>query len=55
LREQTVAALQKVLIESDTLVVLILDQNGGDVIGLVTLHDLLRAESALAQNAASDV
>jgi CIC family chloride channel protein len=55
LREQTVAALQKMLIESDTLVVLILNRNDGDVIGLVTLHDLLRAESAIAQNAASDV
>jgi CBS domain-containing protein len=55
LREQTVAALQKMLIESDTLVVLILNRKDGDVIGLVTLHDLLRAESAIAQNAASDV
>jgi CIC family chloride channel protein len=55
LREQTVSALQKLLIESDTLVVVILDRKGGEVIGLVTLHDLLRAESEMAQKAKEDV
>jgi len=51
LREHTVASLQKLLIESDTLFVVILDRQDGDVIGLVTLHDLLRAESMMAQQA----
>jgi chloride channel protein, CIC family len=55
LREQTVAALQSLLIESDTHVVVVLDRPEGEVIGLVTLHDLLRAESALAQKAKEDV
>ncbi len=51
LREQTVAELQKGLIEADTHFVLVLDRKDGEVIGLVTLHDLLRAESAMAQQA----
>ena len=51
LRDQTVAALQLLLIESETQFVLILDRQDGEVIGLVTLHDLLRAEAAMAQNA----
>ena len=49
LREHTVAKLQQLLIESDTHFVIVLDRPDGDVIGLVTLHDLLRAESAMAQ------
>lgn len=49
LREQTVAELQKGLIEADTHFVVVLDRQDGEVIGLVTLHDLLRAEAALAQ------
>jgi len=51
LREQTVAELQMMLIESETQFVIVLDRKEGDVIGLVTLHDLLRAESAMAQRA----
>jgi chloride channel protein, CIC family len=51
LREHTVAHLQMLLIESDTHFVVVLDRNAGQVIGLVTLHDLLRAESALGQQA----
>lgn len=51
LREQTVAELQHLLIESDTHFVVVLERKEGDVIGLVTLHDLLRAESAMAQKA----
>ena len=54
LREQTVAKLQNMLIESDTLFVLVLDRKDGDVIGLVTLHDLLRAEALMAQRASED-
>ena len=49
LSEQTVAELQKGLIEADTHFVVVLDRKDGDVVGLVTLHDLLRAESTLAQ------
>ena len=49
LREQTVSELQHLLIESDTQLVVVLESKDGDVIGLVTLHDLLRAESAMAQ------
>jgi len=55
LREQTVAALQHLLIESDTHFVVVLDREGGDVIGLVTLHDLLRAESSMAQRSREEV
>ena len=51
LREHTVATLQAALIEADTHFVVLLDRKDGDVIGLVTLHDLLRAESAMAQQA----
>ncbi len=51
LREQTVASLQMALIESDTHFVVVLDRKDGEVIGLVTLHDLLRAETAMAQQA----
>ncbi|MEO8427943.1 MAG: CBS domain-containing protein [Verrucomicrobiota bacterium] len=39
------------LIESETHFVVVLDRKEGEVIGLVTLHDLLRAESAIAQKA----
>jgi CIC family chloride channel protein len=49
LRGQTVAELQHLLIESDTHFVVVLERKEGDVIGLVTLHDLLRSESAMAQ------
>jgi len=49
LREQTVAELQYLLLNSDTQLVLLLDRKQGEVIGLITLHDLLRAELTLAQ------
>lgn len=51
LREETVAKLQDLLIESDLHFVVVLDRKEGNVIGLVTLHDLLRAEAAMAQQA----
>lgn len=51
LRDQTVSDLQRGLIEADTHFVIVLDRKDGDVIGVVTLHDLLRAESAMAQQA----
>jgi CIC family chloride channel protein len=46
LRHETIARLQTILIESDSLLVLVLDRPRGNVIGVVTLHDLLRAEAA---------
>jgi CIC family chloride channel protein len=55
LRDQTVAGLQRQLIESETHMVVILDRPDGEVIGLVTLHDLLRAESDLAQKMREEV
>lgn len=51
LREQTVAELQSALIEADTHFVIVQDRKDGEVIGLITLHDLLRAEAAMAQQA----
>ena len=44
LREQTIRDLQRLLIESASQFVVVLDRPDGRVIGLVTLHDLLRAE-----------
>ena len=44
LREQTIRDLQRLLIESASQFVVVLDRPGGTILGLVTLHDLLRAE-----------
>lgn len=55
LREQTVASLQRALIESDAHIVAVLDRKDGEVVGLVTLHDLLRTESAMAQQSQEEV
>ncbi len=49
LPNQTVAQLQGLLIESSTLLVVLLDRPDGRVLGLITLHDLLRAETAAAK------
>lgn len=49
LRDSTIGKLQHLLIESATQFVIVLDCAGGKVIGLVTLHDLLRAQTAMAQ------
>lgn len=46
---QSIRQLQYLLIESPTGVAVLLDKPDGRVIGLVTLHDLLRAEMATAQ------
>jgi CIC family chloride channel protein len=48
LPHQTIRELQAKLIESTSLMTVILDQPGGRLLGLVTLHDLLRAEVAIA-------
>ncbi|MDB6110595.1 MAG: chloride channel protein, partial [Pedosphaera sp.] len=45
----TVGELQTRLIESTALVVVLLDEPGGKVLGLITLHDVLRAEVSLAK------
>jgi CIC family chloride channel protein len=55
LRDQTIGILQQRLMESDTHFVVVLDRLEGQVVGLVTLHDLLRAQSAMAQRAKEDV
>jgi CIC family chloride channel protein len=49
LPQQTIRTLQSKLIESTSLMVIALDQPNGKVIALITLHDLLRAEVAIAQ------
>jgi CIC family chloride channel protein len=49
LREDKIGKLQKLLIESETQFVVVLDRPAGQVVGLVTLHDLLRAQSMMAQ------
>ena len=54
LREETVGRLQNLLIESDTQFVVVLDRPDGQVVGLVTLHDLLRAQSMMAQRSKED-
>ncbi len=46
---ETIRELQFRLIESTTGFVAVLDQKGGAMIGLVTLHDLLRAEVSIAK------
>ncbi len=49
LRELPVRELQALLIESSTQVVVLLSKSEGRVLGLITLHDLLRAQEAKAQ------
>jgi CIC family chloride channel protein len=50
---QTIRELQTRLIESTSLMAVVLDQPGGRMLALVTLHDLLRAEVAFAREGAS--
>ncbi len=50
LRRQTVRELQSLLIESTALMVVLLDKPNGKILGLVTLHDLIRAEVAVANS-----
>jgi len=49
LATDTIRELQSVLIESTALMVVLLDEPNGKIIGLVTLHDLLRAEVSAAE------
>ena len=46
---QSVRELQSLLIESTALMVVLLDEPEGKVLGVVTLHDLLRAEVSAAR------
>ncbi len=51
---ETIRELQFRLIESTTGFVSVLDRNGGSMIGLVTLHDLLRAEVSITKEGSDD-
>ena len=51
LPHQTIRELQSKLIESTSLITIVLDRPGGNILGLVTLHDLLRAEVAMGNKA----
>lgn len=46
---QTIRDLQMLLVEAQQAVVLVLDAPGGKILGLVTLHDLLRAQVSLGR------
>ena len=46
---QTIRHLQAILIEAPTFLVVLLDKPDGRVLGLVTLHDILRAETRMSQ------
>ena len=48
LRRDSIAILQDRLIESNSLIVVLLDRPGGHMLGVVTLHDLLRAQAAMS-------
>jgi CIC family chloride channel protein len=50
LPHQTIRELQGLLIESTSQLVVLLDQPNGRVLGLVTLHDLLRAQVSMSKN-----
>ncbi|MGO9199443.1 MAG: chloride channel protein [Limisphaerales bacterium] len=46
---EKVGELQGKVIESNSLMVVMVDRPGGQVLGVVTLHDVLRAEAAMAE------
>ena len=46
----TIAELQGRIIESNSLIVVLVDRPDGHVLGVITLHDLLRAQSAMSRN-----
>ena len=52
LPQQTIRELQSLLIESTALMVVVLNEPKGRILGLVTLHDLLRAEVSVAKESA---
>jgi len=52
LPSQTIREVEMLLIESPTQMILLVDRIGGRIVGLLTLHDLLRAQVALANTQA---
>jgi CIC family chloride channel protein len=50
LPQHSVESLQAKLIESEVGVVVLVDQPNGKVLGLVTLHDILRAQTAMTKD-----
>lgn len=55
LPNQTIRQLQYLLIDSPTFMVVVLDRPQGRVLGLVTLHDLLRAETAMSRRVGEEL
>jgi len=55
LREANIRKLQQLLIDSDTQFVVIMDRAEGQLVGLVTLHDLLRAQTEMTQRSKEEV
>jgi CIC family chloride channel protein len=51
---QTIGELQSLLIESTSLIVILLDEPNGKILGLITLHDLLRAQANVAKESAEE-
>ncbi len=47
-RNQTIKNIQHLLIESTTGIVVVVDEGAENILGIITLHDLLRAQVALA-------
>jgi CIC family chloride channel protein len=52
LTSQTIRELQLLLMEANQGLVLVLDKPNGKILGLITLHDLLRAQVSLGKEAA---
>ena len=52
LPSQNIRQLQSLLIESTSLLTVLVDRPNGKILGVVTLHDLLRAEVSLAKEGA---
>ncbi|HSA01614.1 MAG TPA: chloride channel protein [Candidatus Paceibacterota bacterium] len=48
-RNQTIQDLQQLLIDSTTQFLVVMDEEGKRVLGVVTLHDLLRSQAAAAE------
>ena len=55
LPDETIADLQNRIIDSSSMMVVLLDHPGGQVLGLITLHDLLRAQSSMSRNTAAGI
>lgn len=49
LSDTTIGKLQSLLIESAALMVVLLDEPNGKILGMITLHDLLRAEVSMTK------